>query len=359
MHPGSGAGGSEEFGQELLIVAEDMKKSLSSARYRRCTTGFGGNTSQVSLSRDELESLGAELLDRAMEITERTVLTARAAGIDHFDEVLLVGGATRAPAVDAALRERFGFEPRSFDPDQAVAKGAALFALIESVKIILPDVTGSSAGPDRDDLERVSSETGLPEQRLIDLATKTVTNVVPRAFGVKVLSYLEDTDDPEDPRNQEPADQEPANPDPEDANTGEPDLEDQDLEDQEPVFSIAHILETNRPLPAAPETQRFYTAHSEQTTIRIEIWEQAGATMSTSPEDNARIGQGLITGLPELPQGSPIDVTFTMDEKGLLRVEAVELTTGKELQIELQIQGLTETQVERSRNTVAGYAVSG
>ena len=39
----------------------------------------------------------------------------------------------------AVLRERFGFEPRMLDPDQAVAKGAALFALIESVKIELPD----------------------------------------------------------------------------------------------------------------------------------------------------------------------------------------------------------------------------
>ncbi len=81
--------------------------------------------------------------------------------------------------------------------------------------------------------------------------------------------------------------------------------------------------------------------------------------MSTVPEDNARIGEGLITGLPPLPQGSPIDVSFTMDEKGVLRVEASELTTGQQLTIELQIQGLTEGQLERSRNTVAGYAVRG
>ncbi len=42
MHPGSGAAASEEFGQELLLVAEDMKKSLSSDLYRRYTTSFGG-----------------------------------------------------------------------------------------------------------------------------------------------------------------------------------------------------------------------------------------------------------------------------------------------------------------------------
>ncbi len=362
MNPGSGAGASEEFGQELLIVAEDMKKSLSSANYRRCTTGFGGNTSQVSLSREELEELGAELLDRTMLITERTVLTARAAGVAYFDEVLLVGGATRAPAVEAALRERFGFQPRRFDPDQAVAKGAALFALIESVKIILPGTEAAANGtpinpstttsrpttPSRprpvrkrrqitvdgtglgatEALDRVATETGLPRHRLLDLAAKTVTNVVPRAFGVKVLES--------------------------------PGSNFRNLtRDDDPVFAIAHVLETNRPLPATPDTQRFYTAHSNQTMIRIEIWEQAGSVMSRDPADNAKIGDGVITGLPPLPKGSPIDVNFVMDENGLLQVEAVELRTGKQLSIELQIQGLTPGQVERSRNTVAGYAVSG
>jgi molecular chaperone DnaK (HSP70) len=327
MHPGSGAGASEEFGQELLLVAEDMKKSLSSARYRRYTTSFNGLSSQVSLSRDELEDLGGELLDRAMEITERTVQTAREAGIDQFDEVLLVGGATRAPAVETALWERFGFEPRRFDPDQAVAKGAALFALIESVKIVLPEPLADGEEPttngfhDDTALDRVADETGLPRHRLIDLATKTVTNVVPRAFGVKVL--------------------------------------DEEAPPEAPEFLIQHILETNRPLPAPPETRRFYTAHENQTSIRIEIWEQAGAMMSTVPADNARIGEGLIMDLPPLPKGSPIEVTFTMDDKGVLRVQARELTTGKLLTIELQIQGLSELELQRSRSTVAGYAVSG
>jgi len=230
--------------------------------------------------------------------------------------------------VEAALRERLGFEPRRFDPDQAVAKRAALFALIESIKIVLPETSDRS-----ESLDQVAAETGLPRHRLLDLATKTVTNVVPRAFGVKVLDVPDDTTDDESEPDQ-------------DGETG-------------PIFSIAHILETNRPLPATPETQRFYTAHRNQTMIRIEIWEQAGATMSPSTADNARIGDGVITGLPALPKGSPIDVNFAMDEKGLLSVEAVELTTGKQLKIELQIQGLSPEQLERSRNTVAGYAVSG
>ena len=333
-HPDSGADASEEFVQELSTAAEDLKRSLSTTTTRRYPMRFGGAVTQFSLTREELENLGSELLERTMEITERTVATAREKGVEGFDDVLLVGGATRAPVVAEELRRRFGFEPRLHDPDQAVAKGAALFALIESVKVRLPEGV-----PDRDDanaedpgdcgggrdaeegadqrLEALAADHGLPVDHLRRLARKTVTTVVPRAFGVKVYSRGEEE------------------------------------------YSVSHVLAANQPLPAAPGRQTFYTAHPDQTEIEIEIWEQAGAVSSRELADNARIGDGVITGLPPLPKGSPIDVDFRMDERGLLRVEATELRTDTTLTIELQIQGLTEDQVERSRAVVSGYGVSG
>src|SRR5262249_31637615 len=150
------------------------------------------------------------------------------------------------------------------------------------------------------------------------LAEKQVRTVVPRAFGIKVV----DTADP-----------------------------------ARKSFYVEHILAANTPLPASPDTQRFGTSEPNQVEIEIEICEQAGAAVSREPADNACIGRGLITGLPPLPQHSPIDVTFTMNETGLLRVHAVELKTGKDLHIELQIQGLTEEQVKEATNTVARYAL--
>ena len=118
------------------------------------------------------------------------------------------------------------------------------------------------------------------------------------------------------------------------------------------------MLKANTALPADPDPERFVTAYEDQTEINIEIWEQAGAAESMELADNAKIGEGIITGLPRLRKGSPIDISFVMDELGTLRVHAVELQTKKDLHIEVSIQGLSETQVSQAKEAIARYAVS-
>ena len=327
-NPGSDAGGNEEFMQDLTIRAEEMKKALSAVQSRRHSMRFGAETCRAELTRAEFENLASTLLDRAVDITERTIETAREFGITSFDDVLLVGGSTRVPAVAARLRERFGFDPKLHDPDQAVAKGAALFALIESVKVLLPAEAGEESQASLSDtkVEEVAQHLGITADKVRQLATKSVTSVVPRAFGIKVVDRKAHKELPDD--------------------------------DEKLSFKIAHILEANRPLPASPDTQQFYTVYPDQVAISIEIWEQAGAVASSEPADNNKIGDGLITGLPPLPQESPIDVTFRMNETGLLRVEAVELKTGKKLKMELHTGGLAEAEVDEARSAIARYATS-
>ncbi len=52
---------------------------------------------------------------------------ARAKGYTTFDKIILVGGATRMPQVHDRLVAEFNMEPEIYDPDEAVAKGAALY----------------------------------------------------------------------------------------------------------------------------------------------------------------------------------------------------------------------------------------
>jgi len=91
-NPDSPASGDEEFVQEQLTAAEDIKKSLSTATSRRHAMRFGSDSCRVEVTRADLENLTSVLLDRAMDITTRIVQTARDSGIDEFDSVLLVGG---------------------------------------------------------------------------------------------------------------------------------------------------------------------------------------------------------------------------------------------------------------------------
>jgi molecular chaperone DnaK (HSP70) len=315
-NPGSGAKDSEDFLQDLAIAAEDLKKGLSAAQSRRYNMRFDGGSARVELTRETFESLTEDLLDRTFEITRRTVDAAAREGIDSFDDVLLVGGSVRMPAVAEGLRERFGFEPRMHDPDLAVAKGAARFALIEAVKIRMPE--DGSATSDAE-VDRVADQLGVSREQVRLLKDQKVTTVVPRAFGVKTVDFDE---------------------------AGEE------------SFSIDHVLKANTALPVELDPERFATAYDDQTQIKIEIWEQTGAVESSSLADNAKIGEGIITGLPRLAKGSPINITFAMDEMGTLSVHAVELQTGKDLHIEVRIEGLSEAQVAEAKEAVARYSTS-
>ncbi|GAA2207287.1 Hsp70 family protein [Nonomuraea monospora] len=317
---GSAADRSEDFLQELAGAAEEMKKGLSAAMSRRYNMRFDGGTARVELTREHFESLTEDLLARTFEITKRTVDKAAEHGIDHFDDVLLVGGSVRMPAVAEGLRQRFGFDPKLHDPDLAVAKGAAKFALIEAVKVRLPgDAEKLSEAETREAYEQAADQLGLEPEKVRMLAGRRVTTVVPRAFGVKVVDFADDGSE---------------------------------------VFTVSHVLKANTALPAAPGAERFATAYENQTEIKIEIWEQAGSIESPELSDNAKIGEGVIPELPRLRKNSPIDISFAMDELGTLTVHAVELQTKKDLRIEVRIQGLSDAQVRQAKEAVARYAVS-
>jgi molecular chaperone DnaK len=83
---------------------------------------------KATVTRAELESLTAQLVDRTLEVC-REVLAAKALEPKDVDEVLLVGGQSRMPLVWRRIREVFGREPnKGVHPDEAVALGAALLA---------------------------------------------------------------------------------------------------------------------------------------------------------------------------------------------------------------------------------------
>jgi molecular chaperone DnaK (HSP70) len=305
-HPDSEATDSEDFLQDVGLNAEEVKKALTTRQSRQQALRFDGHKVVTELTRQTFEAITAELLDRTMDITERTVELARDRGVDHFDEVLLVGGSTRMPAVAEALRTRFGFRPKIHEPDLAVAKGAALFALVESLRVRLP---GDSADGET---ATVARELGMSAAVVQEMATKKVTIVTPRAFGVQVI-------DPDDSTKK--------------------------------ASLVSHLLVANTPLPAA-ETKQYLTAVPDQREISIQIWEQAGAIASEKLQHNKHIGEAVIKRLPPLPEGSPVDVTFRMDDNGVLRAEATEIRTGKTATIDIVIGDLTKQQVTDAQNAV-------
>ncbi len=141
--------------QRLDEAAEKAKHELSTATQTEINIPFvtsdanGPKHLLLTLSRAQLEELAHEYIDRSVEITKRA-LEASPFKIADIDEIILVGGQTRMPAIQEAVKKLFGKEPnRSINPDEVVAIGAAIQAGIfqgDINDITLVDVIPLSLG---------------------------------------------------------------------------------------------------------------------------------------------------------------------------------------------------------------------
>ncbi|HWA76360.1 MAG TPA: molecular chaperone DnaK [Polyangiaceae bacterium] len=142
--------------QRLRDAAEKAKCELSSVKETEINLPFiistGRNEAlhlQRTLTRDTLEKLSDDLVERTVEICRQALEDARL-HIDEIEDVILVGGMTRMPAVQSAVAEFFGREPnKSVHPDEVVAVGAAIqgAALVQDRHdVILLDVTPHALG---------------------------------------------------------------------------------------------------------------------------------------------------------------------------------------------------------------------
>ncbi len=141
--------------QRLDEAAEKAKIELSTAVETEINIPFitsdanGPKHLLLKLSRAKLEELTAEFIERAMQITKRAI-EASPFKLADINEVILVGGQTRMPKMQQAVKEYFGKEPNmTVNPDEVVAAGAAIQGGIlgGNVKdILLLDVIPLSLG---------------------------------------------------------------------------------------------------------------------------------------------------------------------------------------------------------------------
>lgn len=272
---------------ELRVDIEDAKKSLSLSMSRELRVRTPAGQLVLSLSRDDLADACTDLFSTTLELIERVRLAARDKGVTALDEVIMVGGSSRIPLLLDSLETSLGIRPRLVEPDLAVAKGAAIRAhqLVGTPEYARwADQTATNAGL-------------LPGQ------PSTVTTVSPRAIGVMV----DDSFDPAGKRQ-----------------------------------FIDHLIVANTALPVAI-TRDFATIVDDQETVRIQVYEQAGAVQSDELEHNRLVVDGELSGLDGLPAGSPIRVTLTIAADGRISLEATEQVSGKRLSLEAFVAGVVDS----------------
>lgn len=278
----------------IELLAEEAKKALTRRESYPDTVTAGGERARIEITRQELEACTADLLGRTLDFTKDVLGHARDKGVDRIDDLLLVGGMSHSPAVKQRLMAEFPDlpTPQLADPDQIVAKGAALFAAHS-----VAESDGSAGGGSR-------GKRGLPgESRL-----PTIVDVTSKGYGVAVV---------------------------------------RDKARSHTDLMVSWLIRPNDEIPASPR-ETFYTIKDNQTAVEIEVYESTTDILSEELADNLKLVDGVLQGLPPgLPADQPIDVSFNLGGDGMLHITAT-ASNGKQLKLNAKISGLVPDEVKNA-----------
>ena len=313
---------------DLFLQAERGKKTLTQREKAPFRVTHAGQQARVELDRAKFEEISRHLLDRTIELTHEMLADARGKGHTTFDKIILVGGATRMPQVHNRIVAEFNMEPESYDPDEAVAKGAALYGLKESLHEEVSEILAS-----RD--ASLSTEDGpidlseVPEEQVaqaLDHLEKqlgfTLTGPVRELVSTRIVNVLSKS-------------------------LGVIARDDQSHD------VVVYLLPRNSEVPME-RISDFGTDAANQAAVDIRV--MAGERDSTEPTDCQEVGLATLN-LPEkLPARSPIRVKFAINQDGRLNVSAIDLTAGGSIDVEFQTEAVLNA--ERGRGAIHGAAAA-
>jgi molecular chaperone DnaK (HSP70) len=298
----------ETFGN-MQLGAEDAKKTLSSREKSSTSVIYGTDKAKIETTREKFNEITSALADRTILLTKQMLEEASAKGVTKFDKILLVGGSTRMPQIKEILDKEFpGIPAEMFDPDESVAKGAALYGQQLAVNGELIKKIAEQTGQKAEDVDisavseadlnkaaqSVATATGLALGSVKKSAHTQIVNVLSKSFGIR--AWVSDTEE-----------------------------------------KIVNMILKQTSVPAEITNEDFTTREAGQDAILLPVYENEYAQSRVDISESKELGEGTIEGLPpNLPAGSPIRVTFRIDENGLLKVEATELTGNREVRFEIQ-----------------------
>ncbi len=308
---------------DLFLQAERGKKTLTQREKAPFRVTHAGQQARVELDRAKFEEISKHLLDRTIELTHEMLADARNKGYTRFDKIILVGGATRMPQVRNRLVAEFNLEPELYDPDESVAKGAALYALKESLLDQVQDflstrtaASGEAISPI--DLSSVSEEQVAEaldhlEQELgftltgpvRELVNTRIVNVLSKSLGVVAR-------------------------------------------DDQSRDVVVYLLPRNAEVPLERTTD-FGTDAENQVAVDIRV--MSGERDSIDPLDCQEVGVATLSLPDRLPARSPIRVKFAINQDGRLAVTAADLTGGGSIDVTFETEAVMNAEEVAERST--------
>jgi len=287
----------ETFG-ELQIEVENAKKTLSTRNETKIRVLYGTNRDSVEVSREKFNELTKDLAKRTIMLTNQMLDDAKVKGKSSFDKILLVGGSTRMPQIKAILEDNYPAVPvEFFDPDESVAKGAAIYGqqlaingeiikrLAEKTgkseeEVVIKDVSATVLNQVH---QEVADKIGFTLGAVKKATEQVISNVASQSFGIEAIT-------------------------------------------KEGSVKVINLIMKQSNVPAEV-TKIFGTNVANQDNVEVTVYENEMSDYEVDIEQSTELSKGIIDGLPRgLPAGSPVQVTFKLNNQGTLEVNAVELT---------------------------------
>jgi molecular chaperone DnaK len=314
----------DENYQELANLAELCKIRLSSLQKWEKNFAFKGENIKLELTRSKFDEITRNWLENTINLTNKVIAQAASKGFSKIDKLLLVGGSTFMPQVVERLKKEYSFEIKQFQPNEAVALGAAhmahKFHLEEEIRIIIGEITGqktedvkienvSESIKEKAEKE-VAQKTGYSLPDIRQITDTVIKNAASRSVGIVIID---------------------------------------DATDKEAVDNLVCIHSS---LPW--KCTKMYRTHGVwQKGISLRIMHNERVTKSDEfipLEECIELRGEELTFERALPKGSPIEVNFNLSADGLLTLDAKDLTTGREIHIEEERKGLlTEEQLNDAK----------
>jgi molecular chaperone DnaK (HSP70) len=298
---------------ELRLGAETDKKTLSLKGSVKRKVAFDGDKAIVELTREKFDELMVDLLEKTIVLTDSVLAQIQAKGI-KVDTWLLVGGSTRMPQVKDKLCAKYGLtfgeNLLEFDVDEAVAKGAAKFGEKSVIITKIGDKIEEKLGGDKkfEDLdkneqdkvvEEVAEEMGKTKEEIFTLATTSISTVASKSYGIRVLNS----------------------------------------QDKPVVYNLI-VKQTPIPKEGKEGKQTFRTKGANADSLDLVVYVNNENGQDVEIAVSQELGNAELKLEGNLPEGSPIEIIFNLDEQGKLTLKGIDKTYGKSVEAVFQSDGV-------------------
>jgi len=299
-----------EVRQDLYNLAEGAKKRLTTSSETLVPVRYQGKSTRVTLTREKFDELTADLLEQTISLTKKLLDDAAAKGHPPFTEFLLVGGSTKMPQIEAKIREVFGVTPKFNRPDFAVAEGAAFHGQKLVLKEQIEDEIERGAKSEDEAIRAVVEKSGIAEIAIRSLHDIKITNITSHSFGIVA-----------------------------DVRVGNNWTE-----------KVVNLITRQTAVPVSVVRDTFGTREMHQRNLNLRVMENESDEELVEVADSVELGNAVMD-LPEgLPTGSPIEIAFSLDDSGLLTMNAKLLADGRQINTTIQTTRImSQEEIEQAK----------